>query len=125
MIFWVHTLGIYRAKLILGRVHTAFFNCYLFNKMTHMPDEIVLARIMTALDLELVKDLHYHDKGYESDNDYGLPAQVMWPVIFIQSQALRPPSTLQTTREHNVPSLASCQDDPGMSCLSIKESTDT
>ena len=43
-----------------------------------MPDD--LARMMTALDLEFEKALHYHDKGYESDNDYGLPAQIMRPV---------------------------------------------
>ena len=42
-----------------------------------MPDEIVLARMMTALDLEFKKALHSHDEGYESDNDYGLPVQVM------------------------------------------------
>ena len=48
--------------------------------MTHMCDEIVLARIMTALGLEFEKALHYHEEGYESNNDYGLPAQVMRPV---------------------------------------------
>ena len=48
--------------------------------MTHMPDEIVLARIMTALDSEFEKVQHYHDEGYESDSDYGLPAQGMRPV---------------------------------------------
>ena len=64
----------------LSKVHIAFFNYHLFNDMTHMPDEIVLARIMTSLDLEFERALHYHDKGYESDNDYGLPAQVMRPV---------------------------------------------
>ena len=45
-----------------------------------MPDEIVLARIMTSLDLEFERALHYRDEGYESHNDYGLPAQVMRPV---------------------------------------------
>ena len=45
--------------------------------MIYMPDEIVLARMMTALDLEFEKDMHYHDEGYESDSDYGLTAQVM------------------------------------------------
>ena len=46
-----------------------------------MPDETVLARIMTALDLALKNALHYHEEGYESDNDYGLPAQVMRPAL--------------------------------------------
>ena len=50
--------------------------------MTHMPDEIVLSRIMTALDLEIKGALHYQDKGYEIDSDYGLPAWVMRPVHF-------------------------------------------
>ena len=45
-----------------------------------MPDEIVLARIMTVLDLEFERALHYHDEGYESDNEYGLPTQVIRPV---------------------------------------------
>ena len=36
--------------------------------------------MMTALDLEFEKALHYHDQGYEINNDYGLPAQVMRPV---------------------------------------------
>ena len=48
--------------------------------MSQMPDEIVLARMMTALDLEFGKALHNHDEGYETDNDYGLPALTMRPV---------------------------------------------
>ena len=54
--------------------HTAFFNYHQINEMTHMPDEIVLARIMTGLDLALERALHYHGGGYQSDNDYGLPS---------------------------------------------------
>ena len=45
-----------------------------------MPDEIVLPRMMTGLDLEFEKGVHYYDEAYESDNDYGLPAQIMKPV---------------------------------------------
>ena len=37
-----------------------------------MPDEAILVRMMVAMDLEFVKAMHYHDEGYESDNDYGL-----------------------------------------------------
>ena len=48
--------------------------------MTYMPDEIVLARMMTALDLEFEKAMHYHEEGYKSDNDYRLPPEVMMPV---------------------------------------------
>ena len=42
-----------------------------------MPDEIFLVRMMTALDQEFEKAMHYHDEGYESNNDYG---QVTGPV---------------------------------------------
>ena len=48
--------------------------------MTYMPHEIVLSRMMTGLDSEFEKAMHYHDEGYESDNDYGLPAHVIRPV---------------------------------------------
>ena len=41
--------------------------------MTYMLDEIILGRMMTALDLEFERALHYHHEGYESDNDYRLP----------------------------------------------------
>ena len=77
---WVHTAGTYRATAILSRVHAAFFNYHHFSEMTNMPDEVVLARIMTALDLEFERALHYHDERYHSDNDYGLPGPVMKPV---------------------------------------------
>ena len=80
MNFWVHTAGMHRATAIHGRVHTAFFNYHQFNEMTDISNEIVLAKIMIALDLEFKKALHYHDKGYESNNYYGLPGQVMRPV---------------------------------------------
>ena len=66
-----------------------------------MPDEIVLARIMTALDLEF---------------------EAMY--MSIKSQLLIPPSTPLTMRKYNVPSLPSCPDDPGMSYLSVKGSTE-
>ena len=36
--------------------------------------------MMTALDLEFEKAMHYHDEGYESDNDYGLPTWDMRPI---------------------------------------------
>ena len=67
----------HRTTSILGKVHAAFFNYHQFNEMTHIPNENVLARIMTALDLQFKRVLLYPDKGYESNNDYGLPTQVM------------------------------------------------
>ena len=39
----------------LVRVHAAFFNYHHINEMTNLPNEIVLARIMTPLDLEFEK----------------------------------------------------------------------
>ena len=45
--------------------------------MTYMPDETVLVRMMTALDLEFKKAMHYHNEGYDSDNNYALTYQVM------------------------------------------------
>ena len=77
---WSCTAGRYRATSILGRVYAAFFNSHQFEAMIYMPDEIVLARIMTALDLAFEKVVDYHDKGYENDNDYRLPPQVIRPV---------------------------------------------
>ena len=48
--------------------------------MANMPDEIVFARIMTALDLDLERAVDYHDSEYDSGSDYGLPTPVMRPV---------------------------------------------
>ena len=59
------------------------------------------------MDLEFERALYYHDKGYDSDNDYDLPGPFMRPVpIYLVSmtEAL-PLSTPQTTRAHNVPPL--------------------
>ena len=72
MNFWLCVVGMYRETAILGRVHTTFFSYNYSSKMTNMPDEIVLAKIMTALDLQFERALHYHDEGYDSDNYYGL-----------------------------------------------------
>ena len=80
MNYLVHTAGRYRVISILGRVHAAFFNSHQREAMIYMLDNITLARMMTALDLELEKAMHYHDEGYESDNDYGLPPYTMRPV---------------------------------------------
>ena len=64
MNYWVCTARRYKVMSILGRVHAAFFNCHQFDAMTYMPDEVVLASRMTALDLEFEKAMHYHDEGY-------------------------------------------------------------
>ena len=79
MNYWVCTAGRYRAMSILGWVHLAFFNHHLFNVMTYILDENVLAMMMTTPDLESEKAMLYQNEGYESDNDYGLPPHVMRP----------------------------------------------
>ena len=80
MNYWVCTAGRYRAISVLGRVHAAFFNSHQMKAMIYMQDEIILARMVTAPDLEIEKAMHYHDEAYESDNAYGLPPQVVRPV---------------------------------------------
>ena len=51
MNYWVCKAGRYRSTSILQKVHKAFFNYYQFHAMANMPDEIVLARMMTTLGL--------------------------------------------------------------------------
>ena len=80
MNFWVCAAGMYTATAILGKVHTAFLNYNYFSKMINMPDEIVIARIMAALDLEFERALHYCNERYDSDNDYDLPVLFMRPL---------------------------------------------
>ena len=52
-----------------------------------MQDEIILARMMTALDLEFEKAMHYHDEGYGSDKGYGSLSLVMRPVYIYSAFA--------------------------------------
>ena len=48
--------------------------------MNYILDEIILARMMTTLDLEFKRALNHYDEGYENDNDYGLPPQITRPI---------------------------------------------
>ena len=89
-----------------------------------MMDEIVLARMMTALDLKFKKAMHYHDEGYNSDNDNGLPPQVMRSVHIYSVLPLRPPLPWLNTREHNALSPLSHPDDPE-ACHSLQGSAGT
>ena len=89
-----------------------------------MPDEIVWVRLMTALDLEFKRILHYHHEGHDRDNDYELPGQVMRPVHVYS--VLKAEASFYLTDYKGVQcpiSLSSHQGDPGMSYLSIMEST--
>ena len=80
MNYWVCTAGRYRSTSILERVHKAFFNYYQVQAMNYMLFKIILARIMTTLDLEFEIAFHNHEKGYKSNNDYGLPPQITRPI---------------------------------------------
>ena len=122
MKYLVCTAGRYKAMCILGRVHAAFFNCHQFDAMPYMPDQIIWARMMTALDLEFEKALHYHDEGYESDNNYGLPAEVMRPVCIFQFPPLRASFNTADYKEALHTISPSPQDDPGITCPSVNGS---
>ena len=104
MNYWVCTAGRYRSTSILERVHKAFFNYYEFNAMTYMPDEIILARMMTTLDLEFKRTLHYHDEVYKSNNDYGLSPQITRPIhvysVFTTETSFNPADF--TTTQHPI-----------------------
>ena len=63
MNYLVSTAGRVRSTSILEKVHKAFFNYFQFHAMANTSDEIVLARMMTTLDLEYERVLHYHDEG--------------------------------------------------------------
>ena len=62
MNYLVHTAGRYRAMSVFERVHAAFFISHQVEAMMYMLNEIILARMMTTLDLELGKAMHYHDE---------------------------------------------------------------
>ena len=51
-------------------------------EMIYMLDAIILVRMMTAMDLEFEKAMHYHDKGYESSNDYGYHPELWGLSVF-------------------------------------------
>ena len=91
--------------------------------MTYMPDEIVWARMITALDLEFEKALHYNDEGYENNNDYELPAQVMRPVQIYSVSTTMANFNLADYEEAQYTTSPSHPDDPGMACPSVKGST--
>ena len=66
--------------LSLKRFISLSSNYYQFQAMANMSDEIFLARMITSVDLEFQRALHYHDEGYKSNSDYGLPPHITRPV---------------------------------------------
>ena len=79
-------------------------------EMIYMPVEIIFERIMTAL--EFVKAMHYHDEGYEHDNDYGFPPELQGLSTFTQSSQPRPPSTKLNSPQPSPQSYPSLLDIP-------------
>ena len=55
MNYWVHTAGGYRATAVIGSVHATFFTSHQIQEMIYMLDEIILARMMTAMYLEFLE----------------------------------------------------------------------
>ena len=87
-----------------------------------MPDEIVIESIMTALDLEFKRVPHYHNEGYDSDNDYDLPGLFMRPVhvnLVSMTEAFLNPTDY---KGHKVPPLHPHQGDQRMGNSSTKQS---
>ena len=60
--------------------------------------------MMTALDVEFKRALHYHDGGHESDNDYELPPWMTGPIcvysVFTTEASFNP--TDFTTAQHTI-----------------------
>ena len=108
MNYWLCTARRHRATSVLVRVHAAFFTNHQMEEMFCMPDVIIMVRMMTALDLEFEKAMYYHDEEYESDNDYGLPPQVMRPIHIYSvftTEAAFDPAGFTTTSAQSHPSL--------------------
>ena len=80
MNYCVCTAGRHRATSPLGRMHAAFFTTHQMQEMIYMPDEVILVRMMVALDLGFEKAMYYHDEGHENDNGYGSPHQITRPI---------------------------------------------
>ena len=73
---------------------------------------------MTAYDLEFERALHYHNDGYNRDNDYDLPGPFMRPVhvylVSMTEASLNP----MDYKGHKAPPLHPHKGDQGTSCPS-------
>ena len=112
MNYWVHIPGTYRSTTLLEKVHKAFFSYYQFNAMAKMPDETVLVRMVTALDLDFERALHYHHEGYQSNNNSGLLPCITRPSTSTLCSQQRPASTQLTIQQPKASSCLSLQDIP-------------
>ena len=57
----IHAAGRYKSASIFDKVPKAFFNYYQLHAIAYMPDDSILVRMITTLDLEFKRTLHYHD----------------------------------------------------------------
>ena len=63
----------HRSTVVLYKVHMAFFNSDDFVEMTTRANEHLLAQFMLALEIEFERALNFHNDGYKSGDNYGLP----------------------------------------------------
>ena len=91
MNYWVCRAGRHRPMSVLERVHAAFFTSHQMQEMIYIPDESILARMMTVLDLEFEKAMYHHNEEYKSNHGYGLPLHIMRPISVYSVFKLRPP----------------------------------
>ena len=81
---WIQEAGTYRSTVVLNRVYKAFFHSEDFLDWAHIPDQMLLAILMLALEIESERMLYLHNEGSETGDDYGLP-QPLNKSIYIYS----------------------------------------
>ena len=73
----IPTADTYRSTVIIDKVHERFFHSGNFIKITCMVNEHHLVQFMFILEIKFERALHLHDEGYKSDDNYGLPKQLI------------------------------------------------
>ena len=80
--------------------------------MANKPDEAVLARMTTTLNLEFETPLHFLNGEYESNNDYGLLTHIKDQAASTLCSQQWPPSTQLTALQPRASSHPMLQDVP-------------
>ena len=70
---WIQKASTYRSTVVLNRIYKAFFHSKDFLDRVHRPDQILLAILMLALEIEFERALYLYDEGYETSDNYCLP----------------------------------------------------
>ena len=78
--------------------------------MTYMLDEIILGRMMTALDLEFERPLHYHDAGMRATTAMGAHPRSQDLSVCTPCSQQRPPFTELTSPQPSTQSHPSLPD---------------